>query len=130
MYYEITQLDAKVGGCFTVYARDCAGNLTTSKLYCFPTAPGSVSDERAELIELIGNPASERTTLRINVSAAFAATIRVVDLTGREVAIQQARLLSGRNDLVIGTSGLAEGIYYVIADWDGRSYAKKLTVIK
>lgn len=130
LYYEITQLDAKVGGCFTVYALDCAGNLTTSKLYCFPMTPGSVGEKEADLIDLIGNPASDRTTLRINVSAAYAATIRVVDLTGREVAIQQARLLAGRNDLIIGTSGLAQGIYYVIADWDGRSYAKKLTVIK
>ncbi len=128
----IVQADSLASGCFLITIRDCGANMSVSDTICFdPIYPATVDNVTESVtLELIGNPASERTTLRIDASGTHAATIRIVDLTGREVAIQQAALLAGRNDISLSTVALAEGTYYVIADWDGRSYARKLSVIK
>jgi hypothetical protein len=132
VFYVITQLDTNVGGCFTVHAIDCAGNGNSSSEYCFPASTSDVSTHSvdAETCELIGNPASERTTLFINSLKSQAAVIRVVDMSGREVAVQRAMLSVGTNEIPIVTESFAEGTYYVIAEWDGKQYAKKLQVIQ
>ena len=82
-------------------------------------------------IELIGNPASSHTLLRIRLGESQTVTVRVLDMTGRTLrTILPGRVEAGSTDIDIETADLSAGTYYLVAEWSGRQYAKKLQVVK
>ena len=66
----------------------------------------------------------------IGLRSAHAVTVRIVDIAGKEISVYEHALALGTNDVLIPTVSLTPGTYYVIAEWNGRQYAKKLQVIQ
>lgn len=127
----ICVIDSTRDGSLTIRAADKAGNYTDST-FCYKALPSGVSDLPPEsgTVELIGNPATEKTVLRILLNSSQTVAIRVIDIAGKEMSAERVVAGVGTTDIPIATSSLAAGTYYVIAEFGGRQYAKKLSVIK
>ncbi len=83
------------------------------------------------------NPFNPSTTIEFNMPKAGAATLKVYDLTGREVAtLYNQYLNSGLYNKEFPANGLASGVYiYVLTVKDNNSSvlykeAEKMTLIK
>jgi hypothetical protein len=127
----ICVLDSTKDASITIRATDTVGNYTDAT-FCYDVAEGSVLGvEAINDLELIGNPASKQTVLRITLGVSQTVNISVLDMTGRVISTRSLGMLPpGVTDTPISTTELAGGTYYIVAEWDGRQYAKKLSVIK
>ena len=82
-------------------------------------------------IELYPNPAQNEATVRISTSKAGESTITILNALGQLMIQQITTIEVGNNTVNFDTKNLASGLYYVvIADKDGKSTTKKLTISK
>lgn len=82
-------------------------------------------------IELYPNPAQNEATVRISSSKAGESTITILNALGQLMLQQITTIDIGNNTVNFDTKNLASGLYYVvIADKDGKSTTKKLTINK
>ncbi len=129
----VAQMDSAVGGCVNIIITDCADNDTTIKV-CFQKRPIDLiapEIQESETLELIGNPASASTTLRITLVTEQSIKLSILDISGRVVITRPATFIpAGVTDVQIPLDELGAGTYYIVAEWDGMQYAKKLSVIK
>ncbi len=95
-------------------------------------ATGDVTVEEPDNIrfELSENPASSRTMLTIDLPVAEPASIRIIDISGREVYVQHVMLRAGINEFPLLTAGFSEGVYHVIVEPGTRQFAKKLQIVR
>ena len=77
------------------------------------------------------NPLSQRATLTVEVPAATAVRVVVIDVLGRSVATLLDRPVeAGRYALALDASGLAPGTYVVQATAGGAAATRRLTVVR
>lgn len=82
-------------------------------------------------IELYPNPAQNEATVRISSSKSGESTITILNALGQLMIQQIATIDAGNNTINFDTKNLASGLYYVvIADKEGKSTTKKLTISK
>jgi hypothetical protein len=82
-------------------------------------------------IELYPNPAQNEATVRITSSKQGETTVTMLNALGQMVLQQVKSIEAGNNEVNFDTRNLASGLYYVvIADKDGNSTTKKLTISK
>lgn len=88
------------------------------------------ANQQLQLFDPVPNPANDATTIAFNLSKAGAASISIMDLSGRVVAapLNTDNLTSGYNSLELNTQKLAPGIYLVRLHVDGAQQVKKLVV--
>jgi flagellar hook assembly protein FlgD len=65
-------------------------------------------------MNIVPNPTQGSATLKLNVTAASDATIKVLDMTGREVmTIFSGQLQAGQKNIDFNTENISSGIYLV-----------------
>lgn len=74
------------------------------------------------------NPARESVTFHLHLEAPAAATLRVYDLQGREVAhvLEDTRLSAGTHHIPWAPTPLASGVYLYRLHLDGETYSDRL----
>ncbi len=129
--FEVCVNDSTKDASLHLRVYDIAGNYTDTVL-CYQLISGSVAQRAsASDIELIGNPASSNTTLRITLDEEQSIKLSILDMSGRVVSTRPLTLIpAGVTDVQIPLDELSAGTYYIVAEWDGRQYAKKLSVVK
>jgi hypothetical protein len=102
------------------------------------TDPVTVVRSGPDQIELLGtapNPARSRVTVRYGVPEALArkggeVTLRLYDVLGRQVRTVETSAETGRQEARLDVSGLANGVYVLRLEADGRAVTRKLTVVR
>lgn len=79
-------------------------------------------------LSLQPNPADERVTLRIQSPRAARATLRILDLVGKQVLQRSAVLPQGSSQYQLATTHLPQGIYLVQVASDDMAYTSRLIV--
>ncbi|MFN5984682.1 MAG: T9SS type A sorting domain-containing protein [Fluviicola sp.] len=79
-------------------------------------------------VSVYPNPASDEVKVSFNLNGAAAATVNVIDMTGKVVASQEAA--AGSNAVSINTSNLSAGVYSVSFTANNTTVTKKLVVKK
>lgn len=101
----------------------------TIKIDCDDPTRTVVIANVQEAFELIGNPASDRTILRLMLSQPAVAFAEVFDVTGRSVASHQlGALFAGLNEYAMSTAHLQPGVYYVALTYGSKRETRKLIV--
>lgn len=124
--------DSTIDGSLTIRAQDTVGNFT-DMTFCYKALQAGVNGLPTETapIELIGNPASSTTTLRITAAEEQTIKLSILDISGRVVTTRPVTPIPpGVTDVQIPLDELSAGTYYIVAEWGGTQYAKKLSVIK
>jgi len=84
-----------------------------------------------ELSEPCPNPFNSRTVLRFTLPSADVTTLKVYNLTGREIARLEDRWLNaGRHSVSIDAEGWASGVYLAKMTFHGETRTAKMVVIK
>ena len=84
---------------------------------------------KQEAFELIGNPATDRTLVRLTLSKSATVTVDIFDVTGREVASHElGELYAGLNEVALSTAELHPGVYYVAVTYGSKRETRKLIV--
>ncbi len=82
-------------------------------------------------IELFPNPATDAATLNYNLTNSATASIRVTDVTGRAVLVQElGKLNAGSGSYNLNLSSLSNGLYNVEFATENGRIVSKLTVRK
>ncbi len=94
------------------------------------TNVGFEEQDAVREVSLYPNPATEAATLSINLSAGTDVRVDVHDALGRNVATFNQMLDNGINDLVIETTDLISGLYFVSLSGKDVSVVERLFVVK
>lgn len=82
-------------------------------------------------VELFPNPAQNQATVRITTSKQGESTVTILNALGQLMLQNVTPVEAGSNTILFNTENLASGLYHVvIADKDGNSITKKLTISK
>jgi len=96
------------------------------------TKGGNAVDEKHCLFEefiVYPNPAGSQVTIRINSRSSTTALIRIFNQTGRVVSSDQKVAIAGRNEFLVPTDHLENGLYFIsILDQSGAGQHSKLMV--
>jgi uncharacterized protein (TIGR02145 family) len=84
----------------------------------------SISDETERALRIYPNPAQEYSIVEINAIKAGNTTFEVYDPTGKQIAIMQSFLASGKHSFVV--SGLGYGVYAVRIKSGDHVYTSKI----
>jgi len=79
-----------------------------------------------EGLNIYPNPALEETELVFNTKEAVYVSMKVMDVSGREMAVQNINSFAGTNKFKIDVSQYPAGVYYVIVNAGENTLAKKL----
>ena len=74
------------------------------------------------------NPAAARVNLQVNLPAATDLTIKVYDLSGRMLGLQEEALPAGQHRVSLGTESLKNGIYIIRLESDKGTFDQKFLV--
>lgn len=92
--------------------------------YQFPT--GIQENNFVVEANLFPNPASDETTLTLNLKKASHATITIKNIMGVEVSkVCDKTMQPGNNAISISTKNLSNGMYFCMINVDGKSISKK-----
>ncbi|MFN8278359.1 MAG: T9SS type A sorting domain-containing protein [Chitinophagales bacterium] len=79
-------------------------------------------------IQLMPNPAKQRAYVQLESANAGSVQIKIADVTGRVLLVQQNTISSGYNQLEIDLSPCAAGLYHVQVQTEGTVTTKSLVV--
>jgi hypothetical protein len=77
-------------------------------------------------LQVYPNPAVSEAEIIFTTAGAVYASVKIVDVTGREVAAQSLRSFAGLNKIRMDVSQLPKGVYYVALNAGGDVITKKL----
>jgi len=86
----------------------------------------AVSEPGAEAMQLIPNPATDRTVLDLTSAYRGEVVVQLSDLTGRPIRSQRLRKTEDRLQLPIPLQGLPAGVYYLRVEQGARQTIRKL----
>ncbi len=96
------------------------------KEVAFAEAPSTI-----ELLQVWPNPFNPTTTVHFSLAETTQASLRVYDLTGREVAVLVDGLTaSGEHQVSFSGSDLASGIYLAVLQTETDTQVQRLTLLK
>tara|TARA_R110000868_G_scaffold410693_4_gene699800 strand:+ start:30270 stop:31658 length:1389 start_codon:yes stop_codon:yes gene_type:complete len=77
------------------------------------------------------NPFNPTTNIQYSINESGAVSLKVYDLTGREVAsLVDSRMSAGQHTVTFDASNLSSGVYFYILQSNGVRLSNKLTLIK
>jgi len=98
----------------------CIDNLTTN-------APTAIQNYFSDTeINLYPNPASSFFEIAYQTEIPSFVNLKLLDVTGRELLLQNFRSFNGLNKFKVSTEALPAGIYYVTLNVEGKIFSKKL----
>ena len=117
---------------------DCFGSQNTDESIPFPRpcdgtdiAGEGVVPAEFTLNQNFPNPFNPSTTIAFSIPEASAVSLRVFDLTGREVAqLQNGYLPAGNHQLTFDGSQLASGMYLYQLEANGQTAVNKMMLLK
>lgn len=80
------------------------------------------------LVKLYPNPSDAYCSVVISTNQSFETYLMITDVTGKIVATKNYGLLSGDQDLIVNTSLLEQGIYFISIRFNDQLVNKQLTV--
>ena len=88
----------------------------------------SVGDVDKDIVKatLYPNPAAHSSTLSLDAATAFDASIQLTDIAGRKLWSRESHLQKGNNNIIIPTSTLAKGMYFIRVVNEGTQQSFKL----
>ncbi len=81
-----------------------------------------------DVLRVYPNPASTQATVEINIKEAADVQLRMIDMTGKEVAANDYGSIEGASTVTINTSNFESGIYIVELTVDGTVMTKRLAI--
>jgi len=121
--YSFTDNNSGSINFYRVSEHDLDGNIQYSKII-------SSSCSITEAFLCGPNPAHDQITVKINAAHNSNAVLKIVDGKGSVVKIQRAAVSTGMNQVVVDISSLANGIYYLTANWNNSMADKSFKIIK
>lgn len=100
----------------------CIDNLTLSTVTL--TAVENYTEENT--LNVYPNPANNFTEIVYSTPSAVYVSMKIIDVTGREMAAQNMRSFTGINKFKIDVSAFPAGVYYVILNKNGSVLTRKL----
>ena len=74
------------------------------------------------------NPTSDNVNIEFNANGVAKYTVRLLDLSGRELRVQAGESMEGLNKTSFNVSDLSSGIYLIVMDHDNNRKTLRLTV--
>jgi len=113
-------------GCYQYIDDICLYVTDENEYVAAPDAPTSFS-----LAQNFPNPFNPATTISFNMPETGAASLKVFDLAGREVATLVNGLMNrGEQSVVFDASGLNSGVYFYTFETAGVSQTRKMVLVK
>ena len=89
------------------------------------TISGSYADE---LFQVYPNPATTNATVAINLNKESDVSLKIVDMSGKEVAARNYGLINGASTVGINTSNFQSGVYMVELTVNNQKMTKRLII--
>lgn len=125
----LTPEDDQAGESLDLLAVFSDGSVRSSALITSREAAPTYADDVQ--LGVYPNPARSAANLAISLPAAGHVTVELVDLLGRRAAGLVDRTFdAGVHAQAIDTSGLAPGLYMIVARHDGRQHVRPLMVVR
>ncbi|MBL7719124.1 MAG: T9SS type A sorting domain-containing protein [Flavipsychrobacter sp.] len=122
-YYQVRALKPVMtpsGGYYNL----SIGALSDSINLVTNTASVALAEDSKE-ISIYPNPASHHITVGITGTAAAKATVRIVDITGKELYAADKQLVRGTTEMNIPVSHLPAGVYALLVETQDGTLARK-----
>ncbi|MFN5921222.1 MAG: DUF4397 domain-containing protein [Bacteroidota bacterium] len=144
-YADLVEHQGKTGLAFAAGFRNPAANQNGSQLKLFiawpegrvdtvgPKTPGTFVSDAAAMersLRVYPNPANTQTTVVFESQAAGDATLRMFDITGKEMLLLNTTTHAGKNTIALPLDSAKAGIYLVRIEMDGNTYTRKFNVVK
>ena len=108
-----------------------AGGIEAVRSARVTSASEEPSASAADLgLRVSPNPARGDVTVAFRLAASGPVTLRVFDLTGREVAVVRDTLAAGDQRLPLSTAGLPAGLYAIRVEAQGGAQAVTVSVVR
>jgi len=101
----------------------CIDNLTTNASIHPSVIQNYFSDNE---LNLYPNPAKDFFEIAYQTEASSFVSLKMLDVTGRELLLQNFKSFTGLNKFKVDTQDLPSGIYYVTLNVEGKIFSKKL----
>ena len=125
----LSPMDNQNGEAFGLYAALPDG--TVVNLSPVTSVRGESAPLPVQALSAYPNPSREQTTLRFAVERDAAVSLRIFDLTGREVyAADRGQLSPGLYDAAINTAALTPGVYRVLLSTTAGVSSTTLSVVR
>lgn len=107
---------------------------TLSVNACVVYNPGFGITDNQQNIWFVGqnqpNPATSTSIIPYNIPIADEVTLKILSINGQILYQEILQAVSGKNEIVINTDFLANGIYYYSMEYQGKTIVKKMSVQK
>lgn len=123
--YIIIRNDLTPATCTAVASGGVAGDVMAVGITDGPSIAGLV------IGAAYPNPVAGRATLDLTLDRAMGVTVRLFDVTGRQVAsLVEGNLTAGRTPVSVDASGLSAGIYVLRVEAAGQVVSRRVTVVR
>jgi hypothetical protein len=89
---------------------------------------GQLLDAPDAMVKLYPNPATDRAVALLDLAGDADVSIKIIDMTGKEVAMRDYGTLNGPQQFDLNTSAFATGIYFVQVRFGENIVTKKLVI--
>jgi hypothetical protein len=118
----------------TVRASNACGNsglrqlngISINSIYCAPRLADDV--QMLSAMNLFPNPATDLVNIQFITAAEMEFSIRILDVSGRLIALEQGQAVAGQNARQVAIDHLQSGIYFVVIEAGEESQMKRLIV--
>ena len=113
---------------------DNAGSTTIAEavgngLVGLPTiTSNTTSDQIDDLFKVYPNPATTSATVMIQLKSESTVNLRILDMSGKEVAARDYGSLNGASSVTVNTSNFQSGVYMVEMTVNGQKLTKRLVI--
>lgn len=116
----------------TLIAFSAVGNDTTTEtITVVPTGIKEQASDFGANLSVYPNPANDMVTVSFDLVNTADVTVKVLDLTGREVAISvEQSLVRGANKVTVPVGGLQNGLYFVKLETSNGAKATRVLIAR
>ncbi len=123
LLFTLHSSDNYAPGMMNTPAFFCIDNLTTNA----STHPNEIQNYLSSTeLNLFPNPAKDFFEIAYQTETPSFVSLKMLDITGRELLLQNFKSFNGLNKFKVETQDLPEGIYYVTLNVEGNIFSKKL----
>jgi hypothetical protein len=79
-------------------------------------------------LQVSPNPATDHATIAVNIPGESNATVRILDLSGKEIAARNYGSMSGASTITLNTSNYGKGMYIVELTLDNDVFQRRLVI--
>lgn len=92
-----------------------------------PASVNELSQVDATL-QVYPNPATDHTTIAVNLPSATDASVRILDLSGKELAARHYGIINGSSNLPVNTANFAKGMYIIELNLNNQVFQRRLII--